>query len=88
MHNILMTALQEDAHLVHVAFEGIRAQAITEGYRPSEHPFQAARRILRRHYQWMVLNDFLPAFADADVRKPVRNAGRDSIAQAGDLITG
>lgn len=77
MHNILMTALQEDAHLVPAAFEGIRAQAITEGYTPSERPFQAARRILRLHYQWIVLNDFLPAFVDAEVLKGIRQAFAD-----------
>ena len=74
MHNILMTALQADASLVPAAFEGIRSQAIAQGIKPSDHPYQAARRILRLHYQWIVLNDFLPSFVDAHVLKHIRHA--------------
>jgi hypothetical protein len=74
MHNILMTALQKDEHMVPKAFEGIRSQAIAQGFKPSERPFQAARRILRLHYQWIILNDFLPSFVDADVLKGIRHA--------------
>ena len=74
MHNILMTALQKDASMVPQAFEGIRAQAIAQGIKPGEGTFQAARRILRLHYHWIVLNDFLPDFVDADVLESVKAA--------------
>ncbi len=77
MHNILMTALQEDESLVPAAFAGIRAEAIAGGHSPGEMTFQAARRILRLHYQWIVLNDFLPAFVDAHVLSHLRDAFHD-----------
>ena len=71
MHNILMTALQEDASMVPAAFVGIRAQAMAQGIKPENGAFQAARRILRLHYQWMVVHDFLPSFIDAEVLKDI-----------------
>jgi hypothetical protein len=74
MHNILMTALQTDESMVPAAFEGIRSEAMASGFKPGMGTFQAARRILRLHYQWIILNDFLPAFVDKDVLKKIRHA--------------
>lgn len=39
------------------------------------HPMDDARRILRQHYQWMVLHDFLPRIADPGVVKGVLKNG-------------
>ncbi|MDW4497677.1 peroxidase family protein [Sulfitobacter sp. D35] len=74
MHNILMTALQKDESLVPDALAGIRSEALASGVEGSEMPFEAARRILRLHYHWIILNDFLPAFVDGDVLKKVLHA--------------
>ncbi len=71
LHNILMYALQKDVSMVAAAFQGVRAQAIDEGVSPSMKPFEAARRILRLHYHWLILNEFLPSFVDAKVLKGV-----------------
>lgn len=71
MHNILMTALQDDDTMVPEALAGIRAQAMAQGIKPGGNVFQAARRILRMHYQWMILHDFLLSFVDAEVLKDV-----------------
>lgn len=38
--------------------------------------FQAARRTVTLHYQWMVLHDFLPAIADPVIVKKVLTKGR------------
>jgi len=38
--------------------------------------FHAARRLVRWHYQWMVLNDFLPKIVDPAVLGDVRDNGR------------
>ena len=39
-------------------------------------PFHKVRRIVRWHYQWLVLNDFLPKLVDPDVLNDVRANGR------------
>ncbi len=39
-------------------------------------PFFRARRSVRWHYQWIVLNDFLPLLVDAAVLQDVRQNGR------------
>jgi Animal haem peroxidase len=39
------------------------------------HDFDDARRLLRQHYQWMVLYDFLPRVADAGVVRRVLQGG-------------
>ncbi|WP_425090668.1 peroxidase family protein [Tropicimonas sp. S265A] len=74
MHNILMTALEGDNGMVPAAMAGIRARAMSEIDGATEMPFEAARRVLRLHYQWIILNDFLPAFVDAHVLKDVKHA--------------
>ncbi|XDA99657.1 peroxidase family protein [Sulfitobacter sp. LCG007] len=74
MHNILMTALQKDESLVPAALAGIRSEAMDNGVKPSERPFEAARRVLRLHYQWIILHDFLPAFVHKDVMKAIWKA--------------
>jgi hypothetical protein len=39
-------------------------------------PFHRAKRVVRWHYQWLVLNDFLPKVIDPNVLTDVRNNGR------------
>jgi hypothetical protein len=41
-----------------------------------ETPFDAARRLVRWHYQWIVLNDFLPRVIDRAVLDDIRKNGR------------
>lgn len=74
MHNILMTALQQDASMVPAAMSGIRARAMAEIGDATHMSFQAARRILRLHYHWIILNDFLPSFVSAPVLAEVKHA--------------
>lgn len=74
MHNLLMSALQKDDSLVPEALAGIRSEALANGVKPSEMPFEAARRVLRLHYHWIILNDFLPSFVHEDVLARIRHA--------------
>lgn len=70
-HNIVMTKMLDDKTLVGKAMDGISSEAMAE--MPSEAMvFQAARRAVRLHYQWLVLNDFLEAFVDKNVLETVR----------------
>lgn len=71
LHNILMDALKKDPSMVAAAFAGVRAQAVAEDMKAVDRPFEAARRIMRLHYHWLILNEFLPAFVDAEVLKHV-----------------
>lgn len=82
LHNIVMTALEEDGAMASKALEGIRAAAI-ESFGAKEEKFQVARRICRLHYQHMVMHDLLEAFVDPKVLKSVK----DTMA-AGDLPKG
>lgn len=40
-----------------------------------QHPFNQARRLVRWHYQWIVLHDFLPRLVDPGVLDDVRTNG-------------
>jgi len=73
LHNILMTALEADKSMISAAFAGVRARAVSDMLADGAGGFEAARRIMRLHYQWIVLNDLLPAFVDAEVLKKVRH---------------
>ncbi len=39
-------------------------------------PFDKARRLVTWHYQWIVLNDFLPRFLDTGILDDIRTNGR------------
>ncbi len=41
-----------------------------------DRPFGRARRTVRWHYQWLILNDFLPRVLDRAVLNDIRNNGR------------
>jgi hypothetical protein len=48
----------------------------TPGLRePGESTFEAARRLVRWHYQWVILNEFLPLICDESVVGEVRRHG-------------
>ncbi len=47
---------------LHVAF--LRAQRVIVGH---GHTFDEARMLLRQHYQWLVINDYLMRIADNDI---------------------
>lgn len=71
-HNIVMTKMLDDKKLVGKAMGGISSEAMAE--MPSEaQVFQAARRAVRLHYQWLVLHDLLEAFVEDKVLKSVRD---------------
>lgn len=42
----------------------------------TENPFDIARTLIRWHYQWLIINDFLPRFVDPDVLDWVVHAFR------------
>lgn len=71
LHNILMTALAKNPGMLASAFSGVRARAVADGVSDAMMPFEASRRIIRLHYHWLIINDFLPAFVDAKVLKTV-----------------
>jgi hypothetical protein len=54
----------------HVAFLRAHNALVDRGYR-----FDEARKLLRKHYQWIVLHDFLEHIADPNIVKLIRNRG-------------
>lgn len=70
-HNLVMTKMLADKTLVGKAMDGVSSEAMAE--MPGRAMiFQAARRAVRLHYQWLVLNDLLEAFVDTNVLASVR----------------
>ena len=55
---------------LHVAFLRAHNALVDRGLR-----FEEARRLLRQHYQWIVLDDFLERIADPNIVKRVRYHG-------------
>jgi hypothetical protein len=72
LHNILMTAFESKDDMAFEALSGISAEAL-KTLAKEEEPFQAARRICRLHYQYLVATELLEAFVDTDVLKEVRH---------------
>lgn len=68
LHNILMTqaAKNDDAghDIANCAAMGVRSEVWDHGINPGLRTFEEVRRFIRLHYQWIVLNEFLPAFVD------------------------
>ena len=63
LHNLLMDFLNANPDLLHRGYNGIRSEMV-----PAKmSAFEAARRIVRLHYQWLVMHDLLPAFVDKKV---------------------
>lgn len=66
LHNICMSGSMDNTAMSSV-FEGVRSKAMRDHMTPGAKDFEAARRAVRLHYQWLVVNDFLPSFVDAAV---------------------
>ena len=68
LHNILMTRAEanDSAHAdVKACGEmGVRSDVWREVLPPKLKDFETVRRFIRLHYQWLILNEFLPAFVD------------------------
>ncbi|MGI9353630.1 MAG: peroxidase family protein [Rhizobiaceae bacterium] len=71
LHNILMTHAEEGTTVHHDIKDcsqmNIRAAAWDDYVPPKLMGFEQVRRFVRLHYQWIVLNDLLPAFVDEKV---------------------
>ena len=51
-----------------------------------EDVYEAARRSVRWHYQWLVLREFLPKVCDGSVLDDIRSEGRQYFLRAGDRV--
>lgn len=66
LHNILMSGMvaggstAQDVH--NCAAMGIRSAVWQEAIPPANRDFEAVRRFVRLHYQWLVVNELLPSF--------------------------
>jgi len=67
LHNICMSK-QSD---LGSAMDGIRTDAMNNHVTEKTGRFEAARRAVRLHYQWLVVHDLLPAFVDPGVLKHI-----------------
>ena len=66
-------------HLAFLKFHNRVMDTLPQGAGNSgdeDRPFGRARRTVRWHYQWLVLNDFLPRVLDRAVLNDIRNNGR------------
>lgn len=70
LHNILMShvaAGDDTSHAVaDCAQMGVRTDVWHDLLPPKLHDFEQVRRFIRLHYQWLVLNEFLPSFVEQD----------------------
>lgn len=74
LHNIVLSMLENGESALLQKIMGAITTRVLENLETHEERFQAARRICRLHYQWLVLNDFLPSFVDADVLAAVKTS--------------
>ena len=70
LHNILMTNMAQDGDTAHdvanCAQMGVRHAVYDKHIVPKLRNFEEVRRFIRLHYQWIVLNEYLPSFVDQD----------------------
>jgi hypothetical protein len=70
----LIGDLRNDENIItgqlHVAFLRAHNALVDRGY-----GFEEARKLLRQHYQWIVLDDFLERIADPNIVKLIRHRG-------------
>ncbi|MEO1550354.1 MAG: peroxidase family protein [Pseudomonadota bacterium] len=75
LHNILMTLAEGKSevgeHISDCAQMGIRSEVFTKVIPPHLCGFEEVRRFIKLHYQWIILNEFLPAFVDPDIIEKV-----------------
>jgi len=73
-HSALIGDPRDDENIVveqiHIAFLRAHNALIDRGYR-----FDEARKLLRQHHQWIVLDDFLERIADSNIVKLIRQRG-------------
>jgi len=78
LHNILMTHKMDDAGMARdiatCAQDGLPAEVWSDGIVPALKDFEEVRRFVRLHYQWLVLNRFLPAFCTDEALEMGRRA--------------
>ncbi|WP_171180128.1 peroxidase family protein [Ruegeria sp. HKCCD8929] len=76
LHNILMSHVADDNETAkdvrHCAHMGVRKDVWDHHVAPRLKGFEEVRRFIRLHYQWIILNEFLPAFVDPDVVHAVK----------------
>ena len=72
LHNILMSKLEGGEISRSKALSNVRSEALAD---MSDHMknFEAARKICRHHYQYLVATEFLEAFVDKDVLESVHD---------------
>ena len=68
LHNILMSKMHEGGSeaddITHCAHDGIAPEVWDFHVVPKLKSFEEVRRFIRLHYQWIIWNEFLPAFVD------------------------
>ena len=80
-----------DQHLIiaqmHLAFLRFHNQVVKKGLPPDTPPelcFDMARKLVVWHYQWIVLEDFLPSLLDCTQLRKVLNEGRQFYCPRGE----
>ncbi|MDB5513215.1 MAG: heme peroxidase [Enterovirga sp.] len=63
-------------HLAFMRFHNFNVRKLAAKGIPSALLFESAREDTVKHYQWMLVNDFLPRIVDADVLRSVVQDGR------------
>ena len=75
LHNILMSHAASKAETksdIHACAQmGVRKAVWDDMVKEELQDFEEVRRFVRLHYQWIILNEFLPAFVHPDVVKEV-----------------
>ena len=70
LHNILMTHLREGDDTAHAVADcaqmGVRMDVWHDILPPRLADFEQVRRFIRLHYQWLILNEFLPSFVEQE----------------------
>lgn len=70
-HNLVMSMLDQGKINVRQALGGVRADAL-QGLGEAQIKFEAARRLVRHHYQHLVVNQLLDDFVDDKVLKQLK----------------
>ncbi|MER0238362.1 peroxidase family protein [Fulvimarina sp. MAC8] len=77
LHNILMSHAKAGQGVEHdiesCALMNVRSKAWEDFVPDHKKLFEEVRRFIRLHYQWIILNDFLPSFVDPAVIRKVAN---------------
>lgn len=74
--NLILSGLQAAFLLFHNAVMDFVESEPGTSFGGQRRTFQRARQLVRWHYQWMILNEFLPLFVGQAMADDVRNNGR------------